>query len=182
MRRALAVAIAIVLVVPALASAVPSDGSAASNERRGGDRAPSARVQTTGSGVITVAGRLSVNGLIPDRGVVVVKDRRGDATAYLAGEPLELDRRGRTRVRRASGILYVTGSRVTVTVGGEDLAFSIAGSGRALFVGSGTFQVDSGPVSPWTGEWMRIAPSSDTPGRGRGRRCAGCSSSAAPRR
>jgi hypothetical protein len=175
MRRALAAAIALMLVVPALASAMPS-------ERRGGDRGPSARVQTTGSGMITVAGRLSVNGLIPDRGVVVVKDRRGDATAYLAGEPLELERRGRTRVRRASGILYVTGSSVAVTVLGEDLSFSIAGNGRALFAGSGVFQIDSGPVSPWTGEWMRIPPSSDTPGRGRQRRCANCSSSAAPRR
>ena len=72
---------------------------------------------------MTVAGRLSVNGQIPERGVVVIRDREGDARAFLAGEPLELKRGERTRVRRASGVLYVTGSRVTVTVIGRELSF-----------------------------------------------------------
>jgi hypothetical protein len=174
MRRALAAAIALMLVVPVLASATP-------NEQRADDRAPSARVQTTGSGMIKVTGRLTVNGLIPGRGMVVVKDRRGDARAHLAGEPLELGRGGRVRVRRASGILYVTGSSVTVTVLGNDLSFSIAGSGRALFAGSGVFQLDSEPEAQWSGDWVRIAPSSPVERR-RERRCANCSSSVAPQR
>jgi hypothetical protein len=174
MRRALVAAVALMLIVPVLASAQP-------NVQRADDRAPSARVQATGSGMITVAGRLTVNGLIPDRGVVVVKDRRGDARAHLAGVPLELERGGRIRVRRASGILYVTGSSVTVTIIGDDLSFSIAGNGRARFAGSGVFQIDSEPESQWSGEWVRIAPSSPAETR-RARQCANCSSPAAPRR
>ena len=82
MRRALVAAVALMLIVPALAPAKSP------NVQRADDRAPSARVQTTGSGLITVSGRLSVNGLIPERGIVVVRDRRGDARAHLAGVPL----------------------------------------------------------------------------------------------
>lgn len=175
MRRALVAAVALMLIVPALASA------SSPNAQRADDRAPSARVQTAGSGLITVSGRLTVNGLIPDRGVVVVKDRKGDAKAHLAGEPLDLDRGGRARVRRASGILYVTGSNVSVTVIGEDLSFSIAGNGRALFAGSGVFRLNSEPEARWSGEWLRIAPTSSEETR-RARQCANCSSSGARQR
>ena len=104
---------------------------------------------------MTVAGRLSVNGQIPERGVVD-QGPQGDARAFLAGEPLELERE-RTRVRRASGVLFVTGSRVTVTVIGRGLSFSIAGHGRALFAGSGVYRLDSETEAEWSGEWVRIA-------------------------
>jgi hypothetical protein len=177
MRRALVAAVALMLVVPAIASA-----TAQSAHERSGDRpSPSARVQATGSGLMTVAGRLTVNGLIPGRGLVVVRDRKGDAKAYLAGTSLELRRGKATRVRRASGVLYVTGSGVTVSIVGDDLSFSIAGNGRALFDGSGVYSIDSGPETEWSGEWVRIPPSS-TSERRRTRQCADCSSSAARRR
>lgn len=172
MRRALVAVALAMLIAPALASAAAPDVKWADQ------RAPSSRVQAEGSGLITVAGRLSVNGQIPDRGIVVVRDRRGDARAYLAGEPLDLRRGERTRVRRASGVLYVTGSNVTVTVIGDRLSFSIAGHGRALFAGSGLYRLDDQPVAEWAGEWVRIAPSSSSERR-RARRCADCSSSAA---
>jgi hypothetical protein len=175
MRRALVAVVALMLIVPPLAAAK------AQSHQRDGDRTPSARVQAAGSGAITVAGRLTVNGLIPGRGVVVVRDRKGDARAYMAGSALELRRGRATRVRRASGVLYVTGSGVTVTIAGDDLSFSIAGSGRALFDGSGVYSIDSGPAVEWTGDWVRIAPASSSERR-RQRQCANCSSSAAPRR
>jgi hypothetical protein len=175
MRRALVAVVALMLIVPPLAAAK------AQSHQRDGSRAPSARIQATGSGEMTVSGRLTVNGLIPGRGAVVVRDRRGDAKAFLAGTSLELRRGRATRVRRASGVLYVTGSRVTVTILGADLSFSIAGSGRARFAGSGVYSVDSGPQAEWSGEWVRIAPSASSERR-RQRRCADCSSSAAPRR
>jgi hypothetical protein len=175
MRRALVAVALAMLIAPALALAAAPDAKWADQ------RAPSARVQAEGSGLITVAGRLSVNGQIPDRGMVVVRDRRGDARAYLAGEPLDLRRGERTRVRRASGVLYVTGSNVTVTVIGDQLSFSIAGHGRALFAGSGLYRIDDEPEAEWSGEWVRIAPSSSAERR-RERRCANCSSSAAPAR
>jgi hypothetical protein len=178
MRRALVAGVAIVmLLAPLLSSAAANDGPS----RRRPDRQPSARIQAAGSGLIAVAGRLSVNGLIPGRGLVAVRDRRGDARAYLAGSPLEL-RRGRvTRVRRATGVLYVTGSSVTVTVVGDDLSFSIAGSGRARFDGDGVYTINSGAETAWSGDWVRIAPSSRSRTR-RARQCANCSSSVARRR
>jgi hypothetical protein len=177
MRRAVVAAVALMLIVPAIATA-----TAQSAHQRTGDRpSPSARVQATGSGLMTVAGRLTVNGLIPGRGIVVVRDRKGDAKAYLAGSALELRRGRTTRVRRAAGVLYVTGSSVTVTIIGDELSFSIAGNGRALFDGSGVYSIDSGPETEWSGEWVRISPSS-TSERRRTRRCANCSSSVAPQR
>ena len=60
MRRALVAAVALMLIVPALASA--TDQSA--HQRTGDRSSPSARVQATGSGLMSVSGRLTVNGLI----------------------------------------------------------------------------------------------------------------------
>ena len=114
-RRALAIAVAVMLVVPVLAQA--RDG----NPRLLDGRIPSAQVQTAGSGAITFAGRMVVNGTIPERGIVQITDRAGDATAHLGGEELRFNRRGKISVRRASGILFVTGSNVQVVVQGGGL-------------------------------------------------------------
>ena len=149
--RALALAAALALVVPVLAEAAHS-GS------RGSDRVPSARLQAMGSGAMTVTGRLVVTGTIPDGGQVVVIDRRGDATAYLAGTPLEFRRR-RARVQRASGILFVTGSKVSVQVLGVDLTFSIAGNGRARLRGAGTYRLNDGPERAWGRRAIKVSPS-----------------------
>ena len=65
---------------------------------------------------------------------IVVIDRAGDARAHLAGVPLTFTR-GRAQARRASGILFVTGSSVTVQVTSSRISFSIAGNGRARFLG-----------------------------------------------
>jgi hypothetical protein len=175
MRRALVavVALALALSAPALASAARSGGSS--------DRAPSAQVQAAGSGTMTISGRLTITGTIPEHGTVVVTVRGRDGRAYLAGEPLDLDRRGTARVKRASGILFVTGSRVTVRIAGSGLTFSIAGNGRARFAGSGVYQLNGDPQQSWSKSWVRIAPSSSTERR-RERRCAKCSSSAARQR
>src|SRR4029453_17758954 len=129
----------------------------------------------------TVSGRLAVNGLIPGRGIVVVRDRKGDTKTFLAGTELELRRGRATRGRRASGGLFVTGSNVTVAIVGDELSFSIAGNGRALFAGSGVYRIDSEPEAEWSGEWLRIPPSPTSESRRTGR-CADCSSSARPRR
>jgi hypothetical protein len=177
MRRALAVAIVLMMALPALAGAVAQ----ADQRQRERDRVPSARLWTEGDGVVTLNGRLSVTGSIPGRGSLQVTDHDGDARAHLAGEPLAFDRRGRARVRRASGILYVTGTRVTVRVVGEGLSFSVAGLGRARFLGEGVYGLNGGPETAWTSDWIRIRPSSSEQGR-RGRSCASCSSSVVPQR
>lgn len=172
-RRALATAVALMLVVPVLADA------RSSSRPRGSDRVPSAQLQASGSGAITVAGRLAVTGTIPQSSRVVVIDRRGDATAYLAGEPLGF-RRGRAMVRRGSGILFVTGSNVSVQVLGVNLSFAIAGNGRALLRGSGSYRLNKGRERDWGRGVVRITPSSEN--RRRNRSCANCSSSGALRR
>ena len=174
MRRALAAAIVLIMALPALA------GAAAQADERG--RGPSARLWTEGDGLVTFSGRLSLTGSIPGRGSLVVTDSEGDAKARLAGEPLAFDRRGRARVRRASGIVYVTGSRVTVQVVGEDLSFSVAGLGRARFLGEGLYGLNGGPETSWSPVWIRVAPSSPSAERRRAPSCASCFSSVAPQR
>ena len=159
-RRALAIAVAIMLVVPVLAQAREGvlhmlDG-----------RVPSAQVQTSGSGAITFTGRLVVNGTIPERGAVQITDRAGDAQAHLDGDALKLNRRGRVSVRRAAGILFVTGSNVQVQVQGTGLTFAAAGNGRARFLGTGTYRLNSGEEKAWTSSWIKLAPD-QTARRGR---------------
>ena len=171
MRRALMIAVALMLLVPALAEAKSP------RDRRGGDdRVPSAQLQATGSGAMTIVGRMVVNGTIPEKGSVVVIDRGGDAKVYLAGVPQEFSR-GRVRVRQAAGILFVTGSNVSVQILGVNLTFSVAGYGRAQLLGSGTYQLNSEPEKSWSRAWIRVAPSSSAERR-RNRRCTSCSSSA----
>ena len=161
-RRALAIAVAVMLVVPVLAQARD-----AGPLRWLDGRVPSAQVQTTGTGVIAFYGRMVVNGTIPERGIVQITDRGGDARAHLGGQELRFNRRHRVTVRRASGILFVTGSNVQVRILGERLTFAAAGNGRARFLGEGTYQLNSGPTTEWTSAWVRIAP---TPPSRRGRR------------
>jgi hypothetical protein len=156
-RRALALAVAVALVVPALAQAAPS------REQRGDARVPSAQLQVAGSGAMTVQGRMAVHGTIPSPGQVIVIDRRGDASAYLAGSRLEF-RRGRAIVRRAAGILYVTGSNVSVQVLGIDLSFSVAGNGQARLLGSGVYRLNAGPERNWSRAVIRVSPTSDRRG------------------
>ena len=155
-RRAVAIAVAAMLVVPVIAEA------RVAVSKRPNDRVPSAQVQATGTGSMTIIGRMVVNGTIPDRGTVNIVDRSGDATAHLAGNELRFNRRGRVSVRRASGILFVTGSNVQVQVQGAGLTFAIAGYGRARFLGTGTYRLNSGEEKSWTSAWIKIAPSASS--------------------
>lgn len=173
MRRALAIALVLMLVLPVLAAAKTAQ------PRMADRRVPSAQVQATGSGAMTVIGRMVVNGIVPSRGYVAVRDIAGDARAHLAGKPLRFNSRGRASVSRASGILFVTGSNVQVQITGTGLSFSIAGNGRARFLGTGTYRLNSDAEKSWTPAWIRVAPSSSDPRR-RIRKCVTCSSSVVP--
>jgi hypothetical protein len=172
MRRALAIAVVLMLVVPVLAA------SQTARQRVADGRVPSAQVQATGSGAMTIIGRMVVNGTVPSRGSIAISDMAGDARAYFAGKPLRF-RRGRASVSRASGILFVTGSNVQVQIAGNDLSFSIAGNGRARFLGTGTYRLNSGQEQSWSSAWIRVAPPS-SPARRRIQECETCSSSAVP--
>jgi hypothetical protein len=172
----LTIVVALMLLVPALAEAKNA------HTKRTGNRVPSAQLAAAGSGAMTVVGRMSVYGAIPEWGSLVVLDRAGDAEAHLAGQPLQFSR-GRVRVvrvRQAAGLLFVKGSNLTVTVLGVDLSFSIAGNGRAKLLGTGVYRLNSGPEKAWTRTWFNVAPSSAR--RRSAERCARCSPPAVPRR
>lgn len=173
MARRIALAVVLVLLVPVMAV------SASARTQTADQRVPSAQLQATGSGAITVAGRMVMYGTIPGRGSLVVIDRGGDARVHVAGVEREFSRK-RVRVRRASGIVFVTGSNVSVQILGVDLTFSVAGHGRARLLGTGVYVLNDQPERGWSRSWIRVAPTSAS-GR-RDRRCANCSSSAAPRR
>lgn len=174
-RRALMAALALMLLVPVIAEAKTP------LRKQEPGRVPSARLEVHGTGGMTVVGRMSVNGTIPGKGSVVVMDRAGDAKAYVAGAPQAFTR-GRVRVarvRQASGILYITGSNVTVQITGADLEFAIAGYGRALLSGTGVYSLNDGPEVTWSRVWIRLAPPASSQRR-RSPRCEECSSSAVP--
>ncbi len=156
MRRALLVALALMLFVPVLAEGAMNPLRMV----RGGDRSPSAQMWAKGGGVMTVFGRLTVYGRIVDPGTVTVLD-------------------GRIRVRNAQGILFVKNAD-SVQITGPGLNFSVAGSGRARLQGSGTYRLNSDREKRWSGAWISVSrPSAE---QRRVRACAECSSPVASRR
>ena len=174
-RRALVAALALMLVVPVLAEAKTP------LRKQEPGRVPSARLEASGTGGMTIVGRMSVNGTIPGKASVVVIDRAGDAKAYIAGVPQPFTR-GRVRVarvRQASGIFYIKGSNVIVQMTGANLDVAIQGYGRALLAGTGVYSLNDGPDESWSRQWIRLAPPSSSERR-RVRRCEECSSSAVP--
>lgn len=174
MRRALLVALALMLFVPVLAEGAMNPLRMV----RGGDRSPSAQMWAKGGGVMTVFGRLTVYGRIVDPGTVTVLDGDGDAEVYLAGVAQELTD-GRIRVRNAQGILFVKNAD-SVQITGPGLNFSVAGSGRARLQGSGTYRLNSDREKRWSGAWISVSrPSAE---QRRVRACAECSSPVASRR
>jgi hypothetical protein len=146
--------------VPAVAQATHADPGAlrATSRPHADQRVPSARLQTWGTGTMRVVGRMVVNGSIPIRGTVIVVDRAGDATVHLAGNRVAVGRGRRVRIRHASGILFVTGSNVAVTVTGRSLSFSVAGNGRARFSGRGLYILNARAPHAWDGRWVAVVP------------------------
>ena len=167
-RRALLLALALMLLVPIFAEATMTP----LRREGGGDRVPSARLSADGSGAMAIMGRMSVYGNIPGRGLVTVVDRDGGAAVYLSGVKQEFVD-GRLRIRPASGKLWVQGSNVSVQIVGVDFEFSVAGVGRAKLQGSGVYTLNSGKEKRWSAAWINVTPPSTE--RRRGERCADCS-------
>jgi hypothetical protein len=160
-RAGVAAALAALALTAVLAPAV----AMATGSARLQERAPSAQVKASGSGTITVVGRFSINGKIPASagGRLAIVDRAGGAQAFLGGKPLRFNSKGRVNRRSASGILLVVGSDVKVTVGGAGLVFSMAGVGRAQFLGLGQYQLNFGPNRPWSRSWVKVAQPAPPP-------------------
>lgn len=154
--RALAAAI---LVLSLLAATAAGATKAPESVAFLDERVPSAQLQVRGSGQMLLAGRLAVNGAIRGRARVIVVDRSRvrNARVFLRGRRVAFRGR-RAIVPRGRGILYVTGSRVTVLVRGGGLRFSVAGNGRARLRGRGVYRLNAGPVRRWNNRWIRLAP------------------------
>ncbi|MGD9695857.1 MAG: hypothetical protein AB7V42_09385 [Thermoleophilia bacterium] len=166
-RRAVALVVLVILALPALCAAAATEPT---------PRVPSAQLQADGSGTITITGRFTVNGTLAERSTIDIVDRARDAKAVLGGVPIALDRRGRAKVRRAQGILIVTGSNFQVTINGKNLNFSVAGNGRGRLIGKGSYRLNGGSPLAWGRSWIRISPPPPAHGR-KVSRCADCSSS-----
>jgi DNA-binding response OmpR family regulator len=145
------------LLLLTLAALMALPGLAAAGERVEKQRAPSARLEAVGDGRIVLAGRLVAYGQMGGRATsLIVQDMAGDAVVIVAGHRLEPNARGWVRLRRPSGRLYVSGSRVTVRVSGSALNLAVAGNGGAILVGDGRYWLNGGAAAAWSGERLRI--------------------------
>lgn len=125
-------------------------------------------LRVAGSGNVVVQGRLAVSGNLPVRGVLRIVDRGRDASVYVDGERVAL-RRGRGLVRRARGIVFASGSNVTLQFTGVGIRLSAAGRGRASLRGSGWYRVNLRRSLTWRRALIPLAPATAALGRGRGR-------------
>jgi hypothetical protein len=109
--------------------------------------------ESPASGQIELAG----NGQVVLQ-VLRLTDRDGDATAYVAGRPVEFNRRGRAVVRGAAGVVFASGSALTFQVGGAPIELSAAGLGRVVLRGYGRVRLNLGPERAWPRAVIRLAP------------------------
>lgn len=151
------------LLALAIMAAWASLADAQSSVETQGERVPSAQLEVTGSGRVTLEGRLAATGSLSPRSTVVITDRKGDATAFVSGRALPfrtaITSRVRTaRLNRAAGILYVNGSNVQVRVVSNELTFSVAGVGRARLQGRGDYRLNGSTTRTWPRTWITLAP------------------------
>lgn len=148
MRRLLILTFAALLALPAVAMAGAQDEK---------ERQPSARLEAVGNGRVVLAGRLVAYGSMGVRTQLLVQDLAGDAVVMVSGQELRPNDHGWVRVGRASGRLYVSGTRVTVRVSGRALNLAVAGNGGAILDGDGRYWLNGGEPAEWDGERLRIA-------------------------
>jgi hypothetical protein len=103
-----------------------------------------------------LAGRLVAYGQMPTPSKLLVQDMAGDAVVFVAGQELEPNARGWVRVPRASGRLYISGSRITVRLTGTALSLAVAGNGAALLDGDGRYALNGADAGEWNGGRIRL--------------------------
>lgn len=125
----------------------------------------SAQIQVSGRGTVVLRGRLALSGNLTGRAAVSIQDRARDAVVHVDGDTIPLGRRGRATLRVPHGILYVTGSDVTVRVTGRGLSISAAGSGTARLTGSGRYRLNLGAERSWPRVTIKLTttPARPTP-------------------
>lgn len=120
----------------------------------------SAQIQLAGRGTVLLRGRLALSGNLATRSVMSVTDRAGDAQVHVGGATIPLNRRGRIANRRVVGILFVTGSDLTVQINGRGVSISAAGSGAVRLTGSGRYRLNLGAERAWPRATIQLRPGS----------------------
>ena len=151
MLRLLVVVLVALLAAPAFAIAAAPAASAPPRQTLGEEEASpsSARLQLEGSGVVRLQGRLVTFGLIPEGATLWVRDFAGDARFFLDGETRRLRIGAMTRIRGASGRIYLSGSRVMLQIRADDISLSTAGRGTASVSGEGEFSLNDERERAW---------------------------------
>lgn len=119
---------------------------------------PSAQIELSGRGIVTLRGRLAITGSVTVRGTITLIDRAADAVVHVDGVPVTFNRKGRATVRRVQGVLYATGSDVTVQINSRGLSLSAAGTGTARLTGSGRYRLNMGVERAWPRTTVRLVP------------------------
>jgi hypothetical protein len=149
--------IAAIAAIAAFAVAAPAAlAQAGAPGAGGGERGPSGLLHATGSGHAVVVGRVTLSGNLPRRSVLRVIDRAGDASVHVAGVRVPLRKR-RALLRRASGIVFASGSDVTLHLTGTGMDLSAAGVGRATLRGTGRYRLNLAAERAWPQGAIRLA-------------------------
>src|SRR5687767_13631 len=114
MRRSLTLLLASLLL--ALLAVAPALGARAMQRE---SQQASAQIEATGTGAVTLRGRVVAFGLIPGRGSIVVTDFDGDAVVRIDGVLKRIPARADVlRLTRVTGRFYVEGTDVRVRIVG----------------------------------------------------------------
>ena len=111
-------------------------------------------LEASGSGTAWIHGSLDL-ALSCDYGTLMVHDRVGDMNITVTGNGVK-DQTGRwTMYHGFDGTADITGSDVSVALVGSEVDLTVTGTGRAILVGDGTYQVsghDGDTIS--SGDWQ----------------------------
>jgi len=114
----------------------------------------SGTLEASGSGTAWISGSSDL-GLSCDYGTLMVRDRAGDTNVTVTGNGVK-DQSSRWTVYHGfDGTADITGSDVSVALVGSGIDLTVTGTGRAILVGDGTYQVhgsDGGLIS--SGDWQ----------------------------
>lgn len=111
-------------------------------------------LKASGSGTAWIHGSLDL-ALSCDHGTLMVHDRAGNGNITVTGNGAE-DQTGRWTIYHGfDGTADITGSDVSVALVGSEIYLTVTGTGRAILVGDGKYQVrgsDDGLIS--SGDWQ----------------------------
>ena len=111
-------------------------------------------LEASGSGTAWIAGSLDL-ALVCDYGTLMLRDHAGDMEIKVTGNGVK-DQSGRwTMYHGFDGTANITGSDVSVVLVGSGIDLTVTGTGRAILVGDGIYQVRGpGGDAISSGDWQ----------------------------